>query len=711
MNQGIYPELLLQNRYRVVNKLGRGGLAETWEVDDGGTRKVLKVLLDDYPKLVELFEREATVLSQLHCPGIPKVEADAYFTFTPKGANEPLHCLVMEFIEGKNLQEWLRENGPIAQEQALSWLQQLVEILAIIHDRQYFHRDIKPSNIMLKPDGQLVLIDFGAVREVTGTFLEKQKQNWSGTKIGTAGYAPPEQARGQAVPQSDFFSLGRTFVYLLTGQEPIEFKEDLVTYELKNNWREKAPEIYEPFAGLIDDLMAPSLEQRAKNASEILLRIEQILIKTGVAFKAVESYIESSFSRLPNYLKFIVEPIKKHHLQLFAKKIRPPKIALYGRSGSGKSSVLNAILGKRVAEVGVAGPVTFIPESYSYERNDWELTFVDTRGVGDTSDDGAIREAIEYIVREKVDVFLFVIPADERSYIANDAQFLMLLKQEHQKVHKVELPIILVINKIDEIAPPYEWNPNPPYNLNFQSEELFKEPESDREEKELNIINAIRHKLREYQNINYESVVPVCAYWDKRRDMRYNIEELVEEIYKNIPESAQVSFAGATAVNSVQKLVASSLTTTAALLAGSGCLIPIPGIDILAVGTIQVCLVETIAGIGSGDGDQKQNATEFIGSLLSATGGAAITFVIKQVCSLIPGANLVANASAAAAVGTITMALGAAAEAFFIDGLSMEEVRQKFEEEKKRVKPEFEKTFVQNSEQNYDNNEMYIPPF
>ncbi|NEP43366.1 MAG: protein kinase, partial [Okeania sp. SIO2H7] len=602
-------------------------------------------------------------------------------------------------------------NQPITQGQAIKWLQQLVEILKEVHAQHYFHRDIKPSNIMLKPDGQLVLIDFGAVREVTPTFLHKKQQNWSGTKIGTVGYTPPEQHRGLAVPQSDFFSLGRTFIYLLTGQEPIDFDEDLDTYELQQNWRESVPEMGELLGDLIDDLILPSVAKRPQNADIILQRIDEILIKTDVVFQKVESYIESSFSRLPNYLKFVVEPIKKHHLQLFAKQIRTPKIALYGRSGSGKSSVLNAILGKRVAEVGVAGPVTARPQSYSYEKNDWKLTFVDTRGVGDSVDDAAISEAIEYIVQEKVDIFLFVIPAGEHSYIAKDAQFLMLLKEEHYKAHKVELPIILVINKIDEIAHPYEWNPNPPYNLNWESEELLKEPNSPREAKELNIIDAIKHKLNEYQNITYQSVVPVCAYWDKMIDMRYNIEVLIERIYDNIPESAQISFAGATAVNSVQKLVASSLTTTAALLAGSSCLIPVPGIDILAVGAIQVYLVDIIAGIGSSDRDSQPSATDFISNLLSVTGGAAITFVIKQVCSIIPGANLVANASAAAAVGTMTMALGSAAEAYFIDGLSMEEVREKFEEEKKRVKPELEKTFVQSSEQNYGINEMHIPPF
>ena len=108
MDRDIYPGLLLQDRYRVVKKLGKGGLAQTWEVDDRGTRKVLKVLFENYPKIVELFKREARELTQLDSPGIPKVEPDGYFTLTQDGLGEPLHCLVMEKIEGLNLSKYIQ---------------------------------------------------------------------------------------------------------------------------------------------------------------------------------------------------------------------------------------------------------------------------------------------------------------------------------------------------------------------------------------------------------------------------------------------------------------------------------------------------------------------------------------------------------------------------------------------------------------------------
>ncbi|MEH2461797.1 serine/threonine protein kinase [Nostoc sp.] len=211
-------EILLQGRYRVIKQLGQGGFGNTFEVDECGKTKVLKVLTENNLKAIELFQQEAKVLSQLNSAGIPKVEPDSYFTLLPKNSSVPLHCLAMEKIEGVNLEQWMefRNYQRISEAKALNWLKQLVEILALVHAHQYFHRDIKPQNIMLRPNGQLVLIDFGAVRQVTTTILGGN----SHTRIISQGYSPPEQQNGYSVQQSDFFALGRTFIFLLTGKEP-----------------------------------------------------------------------------------------------------------------------------------------------------------------------------------------------------------------------------------------------------------------------------------------------------------------------------------------------------------------------------------------------------------------------------------------------------------------------------------------------------------
>ena len=275
-------ELLLKGRYRVLHHLKTGGFGETYEVDDRGTKKVLKVLRQEqFPhpeqrkKVVALFKQESEVLSQLHHPGIPQVEPDSYFTYLPHNSQkQPLHCLVMEKIDGLNLHEWLNQRNyePINQEQAINWLTQLVGILNLLHP-QYFHRDIKPSNIMLKPDGRLVLIDFGSIREVTATYIGKLPSN-DITMICSPGYAPLEQIEGQAVAQSDFFALGRTFVYLLTGTDIRELREEAETGKLI--WREQAPQISEALKDLLDWFMEAKIEARPQNTQEILQHLEII---------------------------------------------------------------------------------------------------------------------------------------------------------------------------------------------------------------------------------------------------------------------------------------------------------------------------------------------------------------------------------------------------------------------------------------------------
>jgi eukaryotic-like serine/threonine-protein kinase len=276
-------ELLLDGRYRVTQRLGGGGFGETYEVRDSqGSKedlsylKVLKVLTFNHPKYIELFRREAQFLARLNHPGIPKVEPDAYFICYPHGSAYPLHCLVMEKIEGLDLKEYINRRGIcIEEKRAIQWMMQLASILQEIHSHNFFHRDIKPSNIMLRAEGQLVLIDFGTAREVTNTYMSKQSAGQV-TGLFSAGYSPPEQFNGQAVPQSDFFALGRTFVYLLTGKHPSEFY-DSDTDDL--HWRDYAPNVSPVFTNFLDRLMSRLPSQRPQSAQIVLQELENVYRK------------------------------------------------------------------------------------------------------------------------------------------------------------------------------------------------------------------------------------------------------------------------------------------------------------------------------------------------------------------------------------------------------------------------------------------------
>ncbi len=267
--QSCGAELLVKQRYRLVRPLRpleEHYQTEIFQIDDGGIAKVLKILTNPRSQWVQLFERQAKVLQHLHHPGIPGVAADGYFTIAIDAVK--LRCLVMDFIVGQNLEQWLQHNNPIQEDQAIDWLAQLAEILEQLHQNKLFHRDIKPSNIMLTPEGQLVLVDFGTVRKITGTYMAKIGGGLQVTGTFSPGYTPLEQVDGRAIPQSDFYSLGRTLVYLLVGKHPLDLPHDDATGQLI--WRDQVPQVSPALGQFIDRLMSPFPGNRPQTAQLIL---------------------------------------------------------------------------------------------------------------------------------------------------------------------------------------------------------------------------------------------------------------------------------------------------------------------------------------------------------------------------------------------------------------------------------------------------------
>lgn len=242
--------------------------------------KVMKVLKVQHSKSVELMGREAQTLIQLRDSRVPRVETDGYFTIQLQDYTPPLRCLVMEKIKGQDLERWVSQDGCVPFQIALDWLRQLAKILEQLHQHQLIHRDIKPSNIILKPSGQLVLIDFGAVRQVTETVIGEQAV----TSVVTVGYAAPEQYHGRVYPQSDFFALGRTFVHLLTGRYPADIDE-----QSGQSWRDNLPQTLTQksvhpltlrqvhrLLDCVDWLMEPRVEDRPPEARAILAELNHI---------------------------------------------------------------------------------------------------------------------------------------------------------------------------------------------------------------------------------------------------------------------------------------------------------------------------------------------------------------------------------------------------------------------------------------------------
>ncbi len=262
---------LIKDRYEVREKIGEGGFAETFLALDHSTGRecVLKQLSwKDIPdwKVIELFEREARVLSQIDHPQIPRFVE--FFTVEVEG--ETRITLVQEYIEGKNLAGLIREGKHFTEQEVIEIALQATNILEYLQgfSPAIIHRDIKPSNLLLSEDGHLHLIDFGAVRDKV---LHYQKTESAGfTVVGTYGYMPFEQFQGQAMPQSDIYSLGVSLISLLSHREPHEMElvgtslnfEPYVNVSdnmklvlrkmVEHNWQDR----YETAGALRADLMA-----------------------------------------------------------------------------------------------------------------------------------------------------------------------------------------------------------------------------------------------------------------------------------------------------------------------------------------------------------------------------------------------------------------------------------------------------------------------
>jgi hypothetical protein len=206
---------VLQERYRIVSVLGRGGFGAVYRAWDERLNKAvaLKENLETTPEAQRQFSREALVLANLYHPNLPRVTD--HFTLQGQG-----QYLVMDFVEGEDLAKLLGHQKPIPPAQALEWILQVAGALEYLHSQQpqVLHRDVKPANIRLTPEGKAMLVDFGLVK-----VAEPHLKTTSGARAVSPGYAPPEQyGRGVTDARSDIYALAATLYILLTGTEPVE---------------------------------------------------------------------------------------------------------------------------------------------------------------------------------------------------------------------------------------------------------------------------------------------------------------------------------------------------------------------------------------------------------------------------------------------------------------------------------------------------------
>ena len=278
---------VLNHRYHIQRQLGQNAGRRTLLAQDLHTQElvVLKILSfnsDFRWEDLKLFEREAETLKSLSHPAIPRY-LDYFELDLPDCRG---FVLVQSYIDATSLQEWIKRGRTFSEDEVKQIAKALLTVLSYLHDRNppVIHRDIKPSNILLKGDrsahqvGDLYLVDFGsvqtAVREI-GTM----------TIVGTYGYMPPEQFSGRAFPASDFYSLGATLIYLVTGMHPADLLQEDLLLEF-----EPVTHLSPSFVQWLKLLTHPNRKQRLSSATVALKALNQPFVQ----FQRLESSATST---------------------------------------------------------------------------------------------------------------------------------------------------------------------------------------------------------------------------------------------------------------------------------------------------------------------------------------------------------------------------------------------------------------------------------
>ncbi|MDZ8051576.1 MAG: CHASE2 domain-containing protein [Aulosira sp. ZfuVER01] len=267
---------ILGGRYKIVKVLGSGGFSETYIAEDiqrpGNPRCVVKQLKPanitstGLQLARRLFNSEAETLERLgKHQQIPQLlayfEQDAEF------------YLVQEYIIGHPLSQELPSGQPLLETTVIEILRDLLQTLAFVHQNSVIHRDIKPSNIIRRHgDWKLVLIDFGAVKEVAAPQMENQEQTPFTIGIGTKGYAPNEQCFGRPQYSSDIYAVGMIGIKALSGIAPHEFDRDA---EGELQWRDKVT-VSQPLAEILSKMVLEDYKQRYQSATEALEAFSQL---------------------------------------------------------------------------------------------------------------------------------------------------------------------------------------------------------------------------------------------------------------------------------------------------------------------------------------------------------------------------------------------------------------------------------------------------
>ena len=269
---GIAKDTVVDERYRVLHRIGSGGMADVYCAEDLqlGRRVALKLLYRRFAEdeeFVERFRREASSAGGLQHPNVVAVY--------DRGEFDDTYYIAMEFLEGRSLKQVVRQDGALEPDRAIDLVVQILKAARFAHRRGIVHRDIKPHNVIVDDEGRAKVTDFGIARAGASDMTE------TGSIMGTAQYLSPEQAQGHPVDaRSDLYSVGVVLYELLTGRVPFD-AESAVTIALKQVSEEPVPpsEYNAAVSDQLEDVVMRALQKdpayRFADAEEFIVALEQ----------------------------------------------------------------------------------------------------------------------------------------------------------------------------------------------------------------------------------------------------------------------------------------------------------------------------------------------------------------------------------------------------------------------------------------------------
>ncbi|MBC7475224.1 MAG: serine/threonine protein kinase [Candidatus Sericytochromatia bacterium] len=292
-------------KYKIISELGRGGMGAVYlAMDEVLNRKVAvkelkidahkKKDVDNYNTMIKRFSKEAQILAQLNQKNIVSV----YDIIEQNGSQ----YIIMEFLDGKNLEELLNQKGHFSLDEATSIIADTALALDYIHKKNIIHRDVKPSNIIILTDGVTKLTDFGVTKDMNSSLT------MDGSLVGTIAYASPEQDSKELDGRSDIFSLGIVLYELVTGQKPF-VGDTIASVLLKIATKDPTkpsdinPEIHKMLEAIILKSMAKNVSQRYATAMDMfndLQTYRQALFSNNTALLSGMKVNESFFGQNKN---------------------------------------------------------------------------------------------------------------------------------------------------------------------------------------------------------------------------------------------------------------------------------------------------------------------------------------------------------------------------------------------------------------------------